>query len=118
MRVAVLILMVSLSLGVLGCGRPSPAPAESRPADGTERGDVTATGSPAYHGLIQYRAKDAKPALTEPVLLGRDEAVIAPGTKVIGVAIKGEARAYPLYILNNHQIVNDQLAGIPFSASW
>ena len=119
LRILSVLLTLLLSWAASGCGRPSSAPAESRPA-GSVAGvhDVTPTGSPAHHGLIQYRAKDAKPALIEPMLLGRNEAVIAPGTKVIGVAIKGEARAYPLYILNNHQIVNDQLAGIPLSASW
>jgi len=37
---------------------------------------------------------------------------------VIGVFLEGEARAYPVLILNNHQIVNDSVGGIPISASW
>ncbi len=78
----------------------------------------TPTGAEVYHGLIQYRAKDAKPAIMEPELLEADDAVIAPGTKVIGVFLGGEARAYPLFILNNHQIVNDQIGDVPLSASW
>ena len=50
--------------------------------------------------------------------MSAEDAVIAPGTKVIGVFVGGEARAYPLYILSNHQIVNDRVGGIPISASW
>ena len=78
----------------------------------------TATGGEPYHGLIQYRAKDAKQAIIDPELLDASDAVIASGTKVIGVSVNGEARAYPLFILNNHQIVNDQVGGTPISASW
>ena len=76
------------------------------------------TGSEAYHGLIQYRAKDAKEAIVEPVLVPAQEATLAAGTKVIGVFVNGEARAYPLFILNNHQVVNDLVGGTPLSASW
>jgi hypothetical protein len=78
----------------------------------------TPTGSEAYHGLIQYRAKDAKEAIVEPALVSAGEALLAAGTKVIGVFVNGEARAYPLFILNNHQIVNDVVGGTPISASW
>ena len=89
--------------------------ASSDSTDGQER---TTTGGEPYHGVIQYRAADAKPAILEPEFVGADETVIASGTKVIGVFIEGEARAYPLFILNNHQIVNDEVGGIPLSASW
>ncbi len=78
----------------------------------------TETGSEPYHGLIQYRAKDAKQAILSPVLLDPSEAIVAAGTKVIGVFINGEARAYPLYVLNNHQVVNDVVGGTPITASW
>ena len=78
----------------------------------------TPTGSEPFHGLIQYRAKDAKEAIVDPVLLDSSDAIVAAGTKVIGVFVNGEARAYPLFILNNHQIVNDQVGGTPLSASW
>jgi hypothetical protein len=79
---------------------------------------LTPSGGVPYHEMIQYRAKDAKPAIMQPVLVDAEAAVLAPGTKVIGVSIGGESRAYPLFILNNHQIVNDQVGGIPISASW
>ena len=79
---------------------------------------LTPSGGEPYHEMIQYRAKDAKPAIMQPVLVDAEAAVLAPGTKVIGVSIGGESRAYPLFILNNHQIVNDQVGGIPISASW
>ncbi len=102
-------------LGALpGCSAPDRG-ASSNSTDGQER---TTTGSEPYHGVIQYRATDAKPAILEPEFVEADETVIASGTKVIGVFIEGEARAYPLFILNNHQVVNDEVGGIPLSASW
>lgn len=80
--------------------------------------ELTRTGGQPYTEPIQYRAQDAKPAIIEPVLVSAEDAIIAPGAKVIGVFLEGEARAYPVLILNNHQIVNDSVGGIPISASW
>lgn len=84
----------------------------------TQKKGLTPSGGEPYHEMIQYRAKDAKPAIMQPVLVDAEAAVLAPGTKVIGVSIGGESRAYPLFMLNNHQIVNDQVGGTPISASW
>jgi hypothetical protein len=38
--------------------------------------------------------------------------------KVIGVVINGEARAYPIVILSNHEIVNDMVGGQPVAVTW
>ncbi len=101
-----------------GCHDPGPTQTEEpvvvRPADQ----DLTPTGGEPYNEPIQYRAPDAKAAIVEPVLVSAEDAIIAPGTKVIGVFLEGEARAYPVLILNNHQILNDRVGGIPISASW
>jgi len=37
---------------------------------------------------------------------------------VIGVAVGGEAKAYPISMLAYHHLVNDQLAGEPFVATY
>jgi Protein of unknown function (DUF3179) len=37
---------------------------------------------------------------------------------VIGVVIHGEARAYPIRILNWHEIVNDTLGGVPIAVTF
>ncbi len=101
-----------------GCATLASGPSKERVVSHSERRSVTPTGSEPFHDMIQYRARDAKPAIFDPELLAADEPMIAPGTKVIGVFIGGEARAYPLFILNNHQIVNDKVGGVPLSASW
>ena len=40
---------------------------------------------------------------------------LAATEPVIGLAINGKARAYPLRILMRHEIVNDELGGVPIS---
>ena len=38
--------------------------------------------------------------------------------RVVGVSINGEHRAYPLRIINAHEMVNDVLGGEPIALSW
>lgn len=104
-----------LLLPLMGCASP---PSSTRINDETDSADRTPTGGEAYHGLIQYRAKDAKQAIVNPTLLPANEAKLAAGTKVIGVFVNGEAVAYPLFVLSNHQVVNDEVGGTPICASW
>ena len=61
---------------------------------------------------------DAIPAITEPQFVSADEAKLAPDTPVIGVAINGESRAYSLYLLNGHEIVNDSVGGEKIATTW
>ena len=80
--------------------------------------EKTVTGGTPFHGVLQYRAKDAKLALVRPLFVTADEAALPAGVSVVGVTVEGEHRAYPLYILKNHQVVNDRLGGLPIAASW
>ena len=43
---------------------------------------------------------------------------ILPRDLVIGVAAGGQARAYPLSILNWHEVVNDTIGGVPVLVTW
>ena len=55
-------------------------------------------------------AKDGIPALTDPdVTLPRDATYLRLDDRVLGVEIGGEARAYPIRVLNWHEVVNDRL---------
>lgn len=63
--------------------------------------------------------KDAVAAITGPTLVSADEANLIDGDeRVIGVVHGGEARAYPVSILNLHQIINDELGGDPIAVSF
>jgi hypothetical protein len=65
-------------------------------------------------------ARDAIPALTRPEFLSADQAdrLLKRSERVLGVALNGEAKAYPLRILNWHELVNDSLGGQPVLVSW
>lgn len=63
--------------------------------------------------------KDGIPALTNPKLIAASEAdYLQPTDRIIGVATGGEARAYPLAILNYHEIVNDRIGDQAFAVSY
>ena len=63
--------------------------------------------------------KDGIPDLTNPaVIFGSQATYLDPTDRVFGVSINGEHRAYPLRILNAHEMANDVLGGIPFSLAY
>jgi hypothetical protein len=56
--------------------------------------------------------RDGIPALTDPAVIAPgDAAFLRDDDIVIGLAVADEARAYPLKILNWHEVVNDRLGG-------
>lgn len=63
--------------------------------------------------------RDGIPALTDPDVVSADAAsYLRPEDEVIGVAIGGQARAYPIRILNWHEIVNDRLGGRAIAVTY
>ncbi len=62
---------------------------------------------------------DGIPDLRNPTALSPDEAdYLLPTDRVFGVTINGESRAYPLRIINAHEMANDVLGGEPISLMW
>ncbi len=58
--------------------------------------------------------KDGIPAILEPKFIGPDKAdFLKPDDQVIGVRQGSQARAYPIKILNWHEVVNDTIDGVP-----
>lgn len=69
----------------------------------------------AWGGVI----KDGIPALTNPRLIAASAATyLQPTDLVFGVAINGDVRAYPLRIMDWHEMFNDVIAGIPVSLAY
>jgi len=54
---------------------------------------------------------DGIPSIDDPRFVPAAEADMDDGDKVIGLAWKGEVRAYPQHILVLHEIVNDEISG-------
>lgn len=52
--------------------------------------------------------RDGIPALIDPAFVSADQAGLNDDDRVIGVAFNGEVKAYPLSIMNWHEVVNDR----------
>ena len=62
---------------------------------------------------------DGIPDIRDPKMLAPDEAdFLDEDERVFGVSINGDARAYPLRIINGHEMVNDTVGGEPISLAW
>lgn len=73
--------------------------------------------------LLEIRSggpgKDGIPAIDAPTFIpAGDEDSLAANEPVISIAINGEARAWPLRILTWHEIVNDNLGGVPIAVTY
>jgi len=63
--------------------------------------------------------KDGIPALTNPRLLQASAAAyLGPDELVLGIVVRGEARAYPLRIMDWHEMANDVVGGVPVSLAY
>lgn len=72
--------------------------------------------------------RDFMPSLDRPEILRGDEVSeynrthrrrpVVSADRVVGVVVAGEARAYPVPLLEAHEIVNDELGGVPIAVSF
>jgi len=63
--------------------------------------------------------KDGIPAILKPKFIPAEKALfLKDKDRVLGVEIKGDARAYPIRILSWHEAVNDTLGGVPILVTW
>jgi len=75
--------------------------------------------------------RDSIPAFTDPDYVSGKVAAegidtgghghgkfLVPGERVIGVTLNGESRAYPVRILNWHEVVNDSVGGQPVCVTY
>ncbi len=63
--------------------------------------------------------KDGIPALVDPTHIGAAEATyLGDDDLVFGIEINGDARAYPLRILNWHEMFNDVVGGVPVALAY
>jgi len=115
---AALVLIVVAGLILVFAYYLNRQPSEADPEVGRKHGEKTESGGKPHHDPIQYRAKDARPAIVEPTFVSAKEAKIAGGTKGIGVNINGDSRFYPLYVLQYHQVVNDVCGDSAIACSY
>lgn len=77
--------------------------------------EVIIDGDPVMRGL----PRDAIPAIDVPTFVPAAQAAwMRDDEPVIGIAIEGTARAYPAWLLDGHEIVNDTIAGRAIAVTW
>jgi len=73
------------------------------------RSDIIAGGPP----------KDGIPSLTAPTTAPVDRAdFLQPNDRVIVVTVDDQTRGYPIAILTWHEVINDELAGVPVAVVY
>lgn len=115
-------LVVLLLAAVLGTwlalrGGDAGRPSDAVDADGPARPAGARIGRfPASQFFLEHDlflpATDPRvvPAAKAPHLLDEDE--------VFGVVVGGQARAYPVYMIAYHHVVNDVIRGIPVAVTY
>ena len=61
---------------------------------------------------------DAIPAIKDPEFIPANKAKLKDDAPVIGVSFNGESHAYSIYLLNGHEIVNDEVGGLKIATTW
>jgi hypothetical protein len=69
--------------------------------------------------ILSGASKDGIPAILKPRFVRADEAgFLGDGDRVIGTVEGGVAKAYPIRILNWHEVVNDRLGSTPIVVTY
>ena len=122
-RILLRIAVVALALVGASCDKAESQRSTQAPAEST----ALLNGQLSFEDLTVPREeihaggppKDGIPAITDPAVVTADEATsLSPESRVIGATIENESRAWPIDILNQHEIVNDQLGGIPIAVTY
>lgn len=110
-----------LAVTVAACGPAAPGAGEAT-SDDPPRTDTAATGEPLVDPediIPGGPPPDGIPPIDDPKFVSPDEAgFLADAEPVLAVEIDGDARAYPLQILTWHEIVNDEIGGVPVSVTY
>jgi hypothetical protein len=113
---------LGIALLLAGCGTKTTAPpttqayptSESQVTESPER---KVTDMPEYT-WSQLLSRDAIQPIYNPEFVPAGQAGYADDELVMGVAINGEAKAYPVGLLNSREMVDDELGGIPILVTW
>ena len=78
------------------------------------------TGETTNLRIISILPRDAIAAINHPRFVDSAKAArwMEQDEQVIGLAIEGEEKAYPIKILSRHEIVNDTVGGKPVAVTW
>ena len=106
---------VPLSTAVPGLGEAASSPTESTSLPDVRNRRVIMDDS--YSFAISLGFDSIQPVYS-PEFAPVAEAPLDDEELVLGIAWKGEAKAYPISVLRYREIVDDELAGIPTLVTW
>lgn len=114
----ILLAFVALAFVMSGCGSLG-APADVSVPNSSTFGDPGAIGERDLQ-MVTLLPRDAIPAIDDPRFIPVDAAneQYADDEIVIGVEFDGDARAYSVPLLSNHEIVNDTVGGVKIAVTW
>lgn len=74
----------------------------------------------AEYEIITLLPRDGIPAIDNPQFVSATAADDSydPDEMVLGVEFNGDARAYSVPLLSNHEIVNDTVGGVKLAVTW
>jgi hypothetical protein len=80
----------------------------------------SSTQNVGEYEIVTLLPKDAIRSIDQPRFYSVVEAnaEYADDEQVLGVTFDGEARAYSVGLLSNHEIVNDHVGGHPIAVTW
>jgi hypothetical protein len=124
-RAAARAVVVAVAAGACACGAGESAPRASSPPvsafrfaqDPGVRHDVPLDR--IVKGIPRADPKDGIPAIRSPEHVPAAEARhVRAEDAVVGVEVGREARAYPIRMLDRHEVVNDVLGGVPIAVTY
>jgi hypothetical protein len=128
----VLLVMAAMVLAILAWALAGPILGHRRVGDGRTAesygfplepatvplAEIVASGEPKDF-LPAFRALGTMPGSDMEAFNARKRRkYVVSGDRVIGVSIGGEARAYPITLLNGHEIALDDLGGVPIAVTY
>jgi hypothetical protein len=92
--------------------------------DSANTGAGTGAAIPSYENssdiltIFPVLPRDRIRPIYDPEFVTAQQARMPDNELVMGVAIDGESRAYPIFTLNAREMVNDTVAGVPILVTW
>lgn len=80
--------------------------------------DPVVAGEPVPERFRQLISRDGIRPIYAPRFVPAERAGYPGDSLVLGVALNGEAHAYPIGVLNWREMVIDEVGGVPILATW
>lgn len=113
-------LRISVTGCVVACAALLAGASAAQPVDRAAHNGFDVAGALVPVAAIERGGppKDGIPAIDRPKFVDGKDAALAPHDRVLGLALHGLAKAYPVRILNWHEVVNDRFGAVPVAVTY